>query len=83
MAEIMTRITLPGQSDFSGIAEWGRVDAEEMIGRVRSYAQSLREAAEAVERAADNAFKIDIVKGVHAQCLVQCIQDPKSKQEHL
>ena len=89
MSELLTRIILPGQKTWSGLSDWGRKDAAEMVRLARSYAEHLRAQAEEIERALDGDFQIDVVRGAHAQRHVSEVQasrlrpakrEPQSKE---
>ena len=74
MSEKMTRLRLPGSTDFVGLMEWGECTSEQMISMARDYAKSLRCEAEVIEEAADEDFQIDLVRGVHVQHHVKNLQ---------
>jgi len=74
MSEKMTRIRLPGQKAFTGLMEWGEETAETMIAKVRQHADYLRAEVEAIEKAADAEFQIDVVRGPYVQHHVREVQ---------
>lgn len=74
MSEKMTRIRLPNQTDFSGLLDWGEKTPEEMTDFARKYASRLREQAEAIERADDADFQIDVVRGPYVQRHIKELQ---------
>lgn len=73
MSEILTRIELPGQK-WSGLGEWGRVSAEEMIRVARYHSAKLRAVADAIDAAKDEDFRIESARGVHVRKNVTVIQ---------
>lgn len=84
MADILTEINLPG-IDGSGIANWGERSPAEMVAYIRSHFQREKGIAEMVLAAADEDFRIGVVKGVHARRRVRLLQDgrlPQKPQEH-
>jgi len=74
MSEKMTRIRLPGQSDFSGLMEWGDVGVDKMISAVREHAKRLRLEAEAIDAALDADFQVDLVRGPYVQHHIRALQ---------
>jgi hypothetical protein len=83
----MTDIHLPGLPCGTGIAEWDRVDAPEMIRRYRAYAAHQKAWADAVLNADDADFQIETYVGVHVQGSRQIIQasqpNPSNKEKEL
>lgn len=75
MSEKRTVIDLPGQREFPGVGDWGEKTVEEMIHQVRSYAAHLRKQAEAIERAADCDFLVEVVRGVHVPKRLKLLQE--------
>ena len=78
MSEKLTRIGLPGQHAWSGLMDWGERD--DMIAQARRYAAHLRAQAEMIEAAADDDFRIDVVRGSHVQHHVRDIQPGKAQE---
>jgi hypothetical protein len=54
--------------------DWGDLPAEEMIKQYRAHAAHLREQAEAIEAAADQDFRVDVVRGPAVQHHVRNLQ---------
>lgn len=78
MSEKMTRLELPGQKEFPGIMHHGEKTIAEAIADARSHATHLRKQAEAIERAADADFQVDLVRGMHVPKLIKTLQQAKS-----
>ncbi len=77
MSDILTSITLPGCPKGWGYQDWGRQSVPAMIAMVRLQAANLRRQAEAIERAADEDFRVTIVRGSHVQHHVKTLQEGK------
>ncbi len=75
MSDILTRLRLPGSTAFKGIMDRGARDAADMINQVRRYGEHLSAQAEEIQRAADSAFQIDVVRGSCVQRHVRTIQE--------
>lgn len=78
MSEKMTRLELPGQREFPGIMHYGEKTVAEAIADARSHAAHLRKQAEAIERAADADFQIDLVRGMHVPKVIKTLQQSQS-----
>lgn len=74
MTEKLTRITLPGRTAFRGLMDWGELTPAQMIAQARVHARHLRSEAEAIERAADADFQVDVVRGSVVQRYVKTLQ---------
>ncbi len=81
MSEKLTRIRLPGQKDFRGLQDWGEKTPDEMTAMARRHAAYLRAEAEAIERAADGDFQIDLVRGVYVQRHIRELQKSALTEE--
>jgi hypothetical protein len=68
MSEIMTDIGLPGAG---GIMEYGRKTRAEMVALFREKAAHDKADAERVLAAADDEFKVRVVRGIHVQHLIE------------
>lgn len=79
MSEKLTRIRLPGQRAWSGLADWGELGAAEMIRQARAYAAHLRAQADAIDGAADREFQVDVIRGSHVQHHVREVQKATSQ----
>lgn len=79
MSERMTSIDIPGSKN-SGIADFGRLTAENMIRQFREYAQRQKEAAEEILAAADDDFRVETYTGVYVQRNREVIQPGKQAQ---
>lgn len=75
MSEKMTRLKLPGAKAFSGIMDYGELEAADIIRQARAYADHLANQVNEIRRAADNQFQIDIVRGSAVQHHVRSVQD--------
>lgn len=73
MSERLTSIKLPGVFG-SGIADYGRKTAPEMIAQLRRYAENQRAVAEAILAADDDDFCVTTYLGVHVQRQRETIQ---------
>lgn len=79
MSERMTSITLPGLNSGHGIADWGRKTPEEMVERLRSYAERQKAAAERILAAAPSDFRVETYVGVHVQRQKEVLQEGLSR----
>jgi hypothetical protein len=75
MTDTFTKITVPGQHKFTGIMDHGRQTTEDMIKMARAYAAHMRACADAIDAAADDNFKVEIVRGSVVQTLVKVLQE--------
>lgn len=78
MSELLTRITLPSAAQSVGLMDWGELTTEEMIRQIRQRAEHLREEADAIMAAKNEDFRVDIVRGPHAQHHVRTLQGTDS-----
>lgn len=76
MSSLLTRITLPKQKVWTGLLDWGCLTPEDMIRQARSYAAHLRAQADAIDSAADEDFRVVVVKGAHVQRHQRTLQEP-------
>lgn len=74
MSEKLTRIRLPGQKVIPGLLEWGEQPISKMIETARRHAAHLRAQAEAIEKASDEEFQVDVVRGSVVQHHVKELQ---------
>ena len=77
MSERMTSIDLPGVSG-SGLADWGRLTADEMIGQIRRKAACDKRIADAILAAPDEAFQVETYLGPWVQRKREVIQEGRS-----
>lgn len=77
MSEKLTRITLPGQTEFKGLMDWGKHTLSEMVAMARDHAAILRAEADAIDFAADADFQVDVVRGAIVQHHVETLQEAK------
>jgi hypothetical protein len=73
-SERMTSISLPGCVG-SGLADWGRKTPAEMIAQYRAYARHLREHADAVLAAPDDAFRVETYVGEYKRHRREVLQE--------
>lgn len=78
MSEKLTRIALSSLPMGEGYLDWGEQSAEHMIALIRHRAAHFRKVADAIDAAADDDFKIDIVRGNCVQHHVRNIQPGRS-----
>lgn len=78
MSDILTKLSLPGQRKWPGLLEWGRKDVPYMVARLHEHADHLRELANMLDAAADEDFRISIVRGSAVQHHVETLQEGKS-----
>lgn len=72
MTEKLTRICLPGlNGPGAGLMDWGEHSYEDMRKQLRARAASMKEEAEAVLAAPDDAFKVTVVRGSIVQHFVR------------
>lgn len=74
MSRKMTSIHLPGLLMGEGYMDNDECTAESMIAIMRHRAAHFRKVADAIDAAADEYFKIDVVRGVHAKHLIRNLQ---------
>lgn len=74
VSERMTAIDLPGQYN-SGFADYGRQSIDEMISRLRSYAQHCKDTADAILNASDGDFRIRTYVGHYVQKNTEILQE--------
>jgi len=70
----MTRILLPGLPSGEGYLDWDERSIEDMVSIMRRRAAHYRMVADAIDRAADEDFKIDIVRGSIVQHHIRNLQ---------
>lgn len=73
MSDKLTRIKLPGNKSV-GFQDWGEKTASEMVKTIRGYAATMREMVEAIEKASDDEFQIDVIRGPAVQHFVREVQ---------
>jgi hypothetical protein len=80
MTRRLTRITLPGSPNGSGLMDWGELSAENMIGQLRRLAEHQKAQAEAILAADDEDFQVDLVEGSCVERFVRTIQQARGNQ---
>lgn len=68
MTRILTVASIPGTP---GLMDWGRLSRAEIIKRTREMAAHQKEQAERLLSAADDAFDVRVVEGVHKMRLIE------------
>ncbi|MFG1429365.1 hypothetical protein [Roseixanthobacter glucoisosaccharinicivorans] len=79
MSERMTSIHLPGSRGSGGYAEYGRCEPAEMISVIRARAAHMKEEAERILSAPDDAFRVETYVGVHVQRRREILQEGKTE----
>jgi hypothetical protein len=64
VTDVLTKACLPGGP---GMLEWGRVDRDTMILRLREFAMAEVNRWQLILDASDDEIKVSIVRGVHRQ----------------
>lgn len=78
MSDRLTSISLP---HHSGVADWGLKTPQEMIKRIRDYADSLRKEVAMIDAAADHEFQVETYVGVHVMRNRKVLQKSSRKEQ--
>lgn len=78
MSDRMTAVYLPGLSQGSGWAEYGRVNPAEMIKALKRNAAHAKAEAEIILAAPDHEFRVETYVGVHVQKRREIIQEGRA-----